>query len=148
MIDGSCAVHMSEDNKLQAWTDASIEDGHSVGAWILQASSGRALARGTADFGREGVTGNTGEYGAVLDLLERVLALGYQDRSLTVHSDSKLVVEQLNDNWRCNNEKLKEIRDKIWKLLENFTEKVEFVWIPREENKEADELSRSLYGAK
>lgn len=131
--------------RLEAWTDASIEGKHAVAAYILKNDAREVVLSATIDLDRGKVSSNGAEYGAVLGLIQSVLVLGYHEADLTVHSDSKLVVEQLNDNWRCNNEKLREIRDKIWKLLENFTGKVEFVWIPREENEEADELSRSLY---
>ena len=65
---------------------------------------------------------------------------------VVVSSDSKLVVEQCNDNWQCNNKRLSALRDQIWNLSNEFSIcDVRSKWIPREENTEADEVSRSLY---
>lgn len=133
-------------NQLLAWTDGSIEGGHAVGGWVLRKSDGRVVAKGTIDLGSEDVTNNRAEYAAVVDLLDRVLSLNLDlTQDLIIHSDSKLLVEQVNDKYKCRNAALKKYRDRIWEQLELYAGNVEFKWVPREQNQEADAISRSLY---
>ena len=63
---------------------------------------------------------------------------------LTVHCDSKLVVEQCSGRWNCSDQRLGEFRNSIWQLIKHF-KRVSFEWIPRAENAEADAQSRVLY---
>lgn len=55
--------------------------------------------------------------------------------------DSKLVIEQLQGNWKIKEEKLKVIATEIQKLLKDSQVQIHYEWIPREKNKVADELS-------
>jgi ribonuclease HI len=92
------------------------------------------------------MTNNIAEYAAVYGALDDLLSLGSTAEEVVLHTDSKLVVEQLSDRWKCNSPHLRAWRDKIWKLLEKFDHPVSFQWVPREENTEADAQSRVLYG--
>lgn len=62
--------------------------------------------------------------------------------------DSKLVIEQLQGNWKIKEEKLKVIATEIQKLLKESQVTVQFEWIPREKNKIADELSNKAMDEK
>jgi len=61
-----------------------------------------------------------------------------------IKSDSKLLVGQMSEGWKVKGgmyvEKLKAVRD----LLKEFGS-VRFEWIPREQNQEADLLTRVAY---
>ena len=61
-----------------------------------------------------------------------------------VRSDSKLVVGQMSEGWKVKGGmylgKLKEARD----LMKEFGS-MRFEWIPREQNQEADLLTRLAY---
>jgi len=61
-----------------------------------------------------------------------------------IRSDSQLLVGQMSAGWRVKGgmyvEKLKAVRD----LLREFGS-VRFEWIPREQNQEADVLTRIAY---
>ena len=104
---------------------------------------GRKLAEGAGLAGRE-VTSNFAEYTALAEALKRLGALGVKGDVL-VRSDSKLLVGQMGEGWKVKGgmylEKLKESRE----LLKGF-ESVRFEWIPREQNQEADLLTRVAYG--
>lgn len=89
----------------------------------------------------EGMTNNLAEYSALLH------ALGYlyrnQIKDATIKTDSQLVVQQVNGNWKCNKEHLRELRDRCRKgmTLTNAT----LTWVPREQNELADRYSREAY---
>jgi ribonuclease HI len=89
-----------------------------------------------------GVTNNFAEYTALVESLAKAKALGI--RELKVKSDSKLLVGQMSQGWKVRGGgyvgKLKEARD----LASGF-DRLEFEWVPREMNQEADLLSRVAY---
>ena len=81
---------------------------------------------------------NVAEYLALDSALEYCLKNNFMN--LEIFLDSKLVVEQVNGNFKVKSNNLKPLRDKI---LEHI-EKLEFVSINhiyRENNKRADELA-------
>jgi len=89
------------------------------------------------------VTNNYAEYTALVEALKQLRILRTEEKVL-IRSDSKLLVGQLSQGWAIKGgryiEKLKEARE----LLSNFRE-IAFEWIPREQNQEADILSRIAY---
>ncbi len=84
-------------------------------------------------------TNNEAEYTAVYLALLRATEL--KSKEIDLFSDSSLVVNQLNWNWKIKEDKLKKIKIKIDDLIKNNDIKVNFNWIKREKNKEADRLS-------
>jgi ribonuclease HI len=55
--------------------------------------------------------------------------------------DSQLVINQLNGEWKIKKDELKSIYHEIEESIKNASVQVEFRWIEREKNKEADRLS-------
>ena len=102
----------------------------------------KKLAEGSGLAGYE-VTSNYAEYSALVAALTKLKELGVEGDVL-VKSDSQLLVGQMSLGWEVKGgayiEKLKEARD----LLKGFGS-VEFEWIPREQNQEADLLTRVAY---
>lgn len=100
------------------------------------------VAEGSGLAGRD-VTSNYAEYTALAEALKRLKELGLEG-DVVVRSDSKLLVGQMGEGWKVKGgmylEKLKEARD----LLVEFGS-VRFEWIPREQNEEADLLTRVAY---
>ena len=84
-------------------------------------------------------TNNWAEYEAVLIAFGMLLELALQGRDLEFRLDSKLVVEQLEGNWKIKEPALKEQAARARGFFHNFGT-VRFTYIPREENKEADRL--------
>lgn len=84
-------------------------------------------------------TNNEAEYTAVYYALNRAIELGAS--FITLFSDSSLVINQLNWNWKVKEDRLKIIKSDIDNLIKNNCLKVEFIWVKRELNKEADRLS-------
>lgn len=89
----------------------------------------------------ENTTNNVGEYSGLLLALKTAKELGVE--VLHIRSDSKLIVEQTRGRWRCKNAALRVLRDRARNLAEEFHE-ISIVWIPREENHQADALCRAV----
>ena len=102
----------------------------------------RKLAEGNGLAGRD-VTSNFAEYTALVEALKKLKSLRIEGDVL-VKSDSQLLVGQMSEGWKVKGgvylEKLKEARE----LLKEFGS-IQFQWIQREENQEADLLTRIAY---
>lgn len=102
----------------------------------------RKLAEGSGLAGY-GVTSNFAEYTALAEALKKLKGLGIGG-DILVRSDSKLLVGQMSEGWKVKGgmyvEKLKEARE-----LMTEVGLVRFEWIPREQNGEADLLTRVAY---
>ncbi|OGP32497.1 MAG: hypothetical protein A2X93_07915 [Deltaproteobacteria bacterium GWC2_56_8] len=88
------------------------------------------------------MTGNIAEYGALIMALEMARGLGVE--ILTVKGDSLLVVNQMRGRFAVNSLKLLPYYRKAVELAAVFNGVV-FEWVPREENTEADALSRKAF---
>ena len=104
----------------------------------------RKLAEGSGLAGRD-VTSNFAEYTALAEALKKLKALGVEGDVL-VRSDSQLLVGQLSQGWKVKGGmyvgRLKEVKD----LMKEFGS-IAFEWVPREQNQEADLLTRVAYDA-
>ncbi len=83
-------------------------------------------------------TCNEAEYIAVIYALEKSIEL--KGEIIKIYSDSSLIVNQCNGFWKMKNDRLSFYLNRIRELRKNF-KKVEFNWIRREKNTEADKLS-------
>lgn len=87
-------------------------------------------------------TNNEAEYQALLHVLEWVLEFE-QKESVTnavFYLDSKLVVEQINQNWKIKEPRMRTLAGKCWEVVEKLSCDTSFVHVRREKNKEADLL--------
>lgn len=102
----------------------------------------RKLAEGSGLAGHD-VTSNYAEYTALAEALKKLRSLRVEGDVL-VRSDSQLLVGQMSEGWKVKGGmyvgKLKEVRD----LVKDFGS-IRFEWIPREQNSEADLLTRIAY---
>jgi len=73
-------------------------------------------------------THNEAEYFAALKAIEMA------SEPLIVYSDSQLVVNQLNRQWKINYPHLRALAERIWELIREKNLDVEFRWCPRKEN--------------
>ena len=88
------------------------------------------------------VTNNYAEYEGLVHALRYLEP--HRDEKIKVFSDSKLLVNQMKREWAVKKGQYLEKHHEARKLAEGFSS-LEFEWIPRERNKEADELSRKAY---
>jgi ribonuclease HI len=89
-----------------------------------------------------GMTNNVAEYSALKRALEWVNRYGGDDE-MVIKGDSQLVIHQMNGTWQIKSETSKKFVPEIQKLLKG--RKARFIWIPREQNAEADLLSNIAY---
>ena len=80
-------------------------------------------------------TNNFAEYSAVISALKKAHALGATEVDLI--SDSKLVVEQLNGNWKVKEPTIQKLFVKAYNQMQGF-KKIRLKHTLREGNKEAD----------
>jgi ribonuclease HI len=85
-------------------------------------------------------TNNVAEYVAAIRALEWLRGEGYRGR-VVMYGDSQLVVRQMNGAYRVRKEHLKAYHERLEQLAKEFA-RVEFEWVPREENQPADALSK------
>lgn len=92
-------------------------------------------------------TNNQAEYTALVKALEHALELGTHFR-VVVHSDSELMVKQLNGEYRVKNEDLRPLYEDALDLRKQFTGGVRFVHVRRAQNQRADELCNEVLDGK
>ncbi len=88
-------------------------------------------------------TNNVAEYSALVRGLEELRKLGAEE--VAVRLDSELIVKHIKGEYRVRNEGLKPLYRKALGLIKSFR-KFSIEHVPREENKQADRLSKQ--GAK
>jgi ribonuclease HI len=89
-----------------------------------------------------GMTNNVAEYSALKRAAEWVSRHGGDDE-IVIKGDSQLVIHQMNGTWQIKSDTSKKFVPEIRRLLEG--RKTRFIWIPREQNVEADLLSNIAY---
>ncbi len=90
-------------------------------------------------------TNNIAEYSALVAALKEARAL--KAETLRVHTDSDWMFKQIRGVYKVKNEQIKPLYEEAIALAKSF-KRVEFKWIPREENKEADRLATGALKAK
>lgn len=86
---------------------------------------------------------NEAEWRALIAGLELAQQLGVQ--ALTVRSDSSVLVGQMRGEAQTGVARLLELAAHSHRLLAGFSQ-VDFSWVPRHRNREADALARAALG--
>lgn len=107
--------------------------GPAASGMVLKNESGKTITAFGEFLGEQ--TNNYAEYMAVISGLEKAAELGATH--VDVISDSKLVVEQLNGNWKVKHPEIQKLVVKAINATRAFT-KVTFTHTLRDGNKEAD----------
>ena len=76
------------------------------------------------------ITNNQAEYLAIIFALKKFVDTNDE---ITIYSDSKNTVNQLNHEFAINNEKLRDLARESWIIIAKFSNLL-IVWIPRKEN--------------
>ena len=110
-----------------------------IGILILNEKN-QELATGKKCIGK--TTNNGAEYHALLQGLE--LALGHCTWKAICYSDSSLIINQLNHDWRIKNRELLELNKNVRATEIQFKEKVEYRFTSRDNPyiKRADKLAK------
>jgi len=91
-----------------------------------------------------GVSNNVAEYAALVKALETLVAMRWTDDEIVVYSDSQLLVNQMSGRWQARGGMYYAKYLEAKELVKQFSQ-IRFEWIPREQNEEADALSRKAY---
>lgn len=96
------------------------------------------------------LTNNEAEYTGVLRALEWLTRSSLShEASVQFYLDSKLVVEQLNKNWKIKDARMKQYADRCFLLISELPIAITFSHVPREDNSDADALvNQALDAAK
>lgn len=111
------------------------------GALVRDLDTGSLLAERAEPLGK--ASNNVAEYSGLIAGLEAAVEI---DASATVEvrMDSKLVIEQMAGRWKIKHEDMRRLAlqaREIVRRIESAGGSVDFGWIPRAENKDADALS-------
>lgn len=90
-------------------------------------------------------TNNVAEYTALIRALQRAAELG--EPNLLIHSDSELLVKQMNGLYRVKNKDLQVLHEQASDLRERF-DSVKIQHVPREQNGRADRLCNEALDGK
>ena len=110
---------------------------------------GREIKTGHG-FDGEPVSNNHAEYAGLIEALRSVEDLS--DEEIVIKSDSKMLVNQMSGEWKVSKKAFKNTAEgsyvEMFLVARDLAKKfrtLRFVWVPREENVEADALSRVAY---
>lgn len=109
-------------------------------AYVAKDSQGGIRNMKGEDYG----TNNIAEYKALLlflEFLQEQQKIGITYKTIYIYSDSKLLVNQVNKEWKCKDSTLYELRAQAWSMMNQISNNFVISHIPREENVEADELA-------
>lgn len=89
-------------------------------------------------------TNNYAEYSGLILGLEFILSNEELKNAsvIKVHGDSSLVINQMQLKWKVKSDNIKELFVKAQSLTKNLRN-IEFIYIPREQNKIADTLANN-----
>ncbi len=76
------------------------------------------------------ITNNQAEYMAIIAALKKFVAT---DDEVTIYSDSKNTVSQLNHEFAINHEHPKQLAREAWPIIAKYS-KLKIIWVPRNEN--------------
>ena len=111
------------------------------GALVRDPDTGRVLWEGAAPLGT--ASNNVAEYSGLIAGLRAAQAIA-PGSEVHVFMDSKLVVEQMAGRWKIKHEDMRRLALQARGLAAEISAvggSVDFTWIPREQNKDADALS-------
>ncbi|XP_021747334.1 uncharacterized protein LOC110713176 [Chenopodium quinoa] len=128
---------VTEDDTWVLYFDgASNKKGCGVGVLLVSPTEEHVPISIKVDFD---VTNNAAEYEACIVGLETALALGI--KKLRVYGDSSLIINQISKKWKVRSESLAPYQAYLETLTDQL-EKVDYSYLPREENQFADALVR------
>ncbi|MGI4895997.1 MAG: reverse transcriptase-like protein, partial [Janthinobacterium lividum] len=112
------------------------------GAVVKDSATGEVLAEVAESIGR--ATNNVAEYRGLLAGLRAAHGIDPGAR-VEVRMDSKLVVEQMSGRWQIKHADMRALADQARALIRPGA--VDFGWIPRAQNSDADRLANEAMDA-
>lgn len=94
--------------------------------------------------GHENVSNNVAEYAALIRALQWLKINGVKPDKVVVKSDSQLLIKQLKGQYAVKSPRLIPLYREVKELAKDLPS-IEYHWIPRGENEDADSLSKKAY---
>jgi ribonuclease HI len=137
---------MAESSVLTIYTDGASRGnpGAAAFAYVIERDGQEPIEEADC-LGR--MTNNQAEYTALVRALEHALELGGQHR-LLIHSDSELMVKQMNGEYRVKNEELRDLYQQACNLRDRFDGSVTIRHVRRAQNQRADQLCNEALDGK
>ena len=132
---------------IEVWTDGLCEPinpgGRGCAGFVIK-KNGKVVEKGSESLGAsKDMTNNVAEYSALIRALQTVRRLGLDQEKILVRSDSKLLVSQMKGEWKVKGVRIVPLHSRAAELKKGLD--IDFQWVPREENEEADKLCRLAY---
>jgi ribonuclease HI len=135
-------------NEYLAWFDGACEPvnpgGTATFGAVVKEDDGTVLLKEHGLVGKgKAMSNNVAEYAGVLHILKYLSSR--PPGQVTIHGDSKLVINQLNGKWRVRQGLYLSIATETKELLTRLRGlgwQINLCWIPRERNEECDALSK------
>ena len=109
--------------------------------WLIY-KNGQQIARGWGAFAQgKNAASNIAEYLALIEGLEALLDMKIKDENLEVRGDARGVIDQMAGLAPVHSQNTLPLYKRAKRLAVHYT-RLEWVWIPRQKNKNADYLSR------
>lgn len=119
-----------------------------IGA-VIKDAEGNIIKKYGEQIGKK--TNNEAEYASIIFALKKIKRLFGKKQTknieVAIKMDSKLVVSQLNGEFKIKEKDLMPLFIEVWNLKTEF-KRIEFSAVPREKNKEADKLVNQSLNSK
>lgn len=119
-----------------------------IGA-VIKDAGGNIIKKYGEQIGKK--TNNEAEYASIIFALKKIKRLFGKKQTknieVAIKMDSKLVVSQLNGEFKIKEKDLMPLFIEVWNLKTEF-KRIEFSAVPREKNKEADKLVNQALNSK
>ncbi len=132
----------SADAVIEVYIDGLAEPNPGVGSYGFVVYRGKKRLKEDCAVVGGKVTNNYSEYEGLIHALRYLEP--YREEKIVVRSDSKLLANQMRGDWKVKKGQYLEKYYEAVRLAERF-KSLEFEWIPRERNEEADRLSKIAY---
>jgi ribonuclease HI len=133
---------------IEAWFDGACEPVNPGGTMscgiVVKTAEGKILWQHSQIVKhKEGIesTNNTAEYAGLWCLLNYLIKNGFTNQITTIRGDSQLVIKQMWGTWKMQGGAYVPLARKCQELIKEFSN-VSGQWVPREQNEEADKLSK------
>lgn len=115
--------------------------GTSGGCGVLILEDGEIIKTISSKIVGSNISNNIAEYKGLILGLQYLLNSSLENEEINIFGDSKLVIMQMIGQWKIKKGLYKDVALEAKELLKKFSN-INFKWIPREENEEADSLSQ------
>ncbi len=129
---------------LEVYTDGGARGNPGPAAYGLVVTTGschqpeETIYETAAAIGR--ATNNEAEYQGLIAALEWLNKAGLKVKEINIYLDSRLVVKQMQGDFKVKADNLKPLWHKAVKLADNLSAKIKYSHIPRDKNAAPDKL--------